>query len=195
MPTKDSQFQWSVVFKKDYINRKTYYNLPNSAIWGWLSIESQPQNPEFRNNHENFHPCILSLKINFVVANSADPDEMPHDAAFHLDLHYLSKYQFRGFQSIKGYELISELRLFAHLTRENLSSGLPTRWDSNQFAQLQRLSSGVLILTREWMTKVLIILRKCGSAVAQWKSAWLETAGPRVRASPASLRCVLEQEH
>ena len=28
-----------------------------------------------------------------------------------------------------------------------------------------------------------------GSAVAQWKSAWLETEGPRVRASPASLRC------
>ena len=28
-----------------------------------------------------------------------------------------------------------------------------------------------------------------GSAVAQWTSAWLETEGPRVRASPASLRC------
>ena len=21
-------------------------------------MESQPQNPEFRNNHENFHPCL-----------------------------------------------------------------------------------------------------------------------------------------
>ena len=30
---------------------------------------------------------------------------------------------------------------------------------------------------------------KHGSAVAQWSSAWLETEGPRVRASPASLRC------
>ena len=28
-----------------------------------------------------------------------------------------------------------------------------------------------------------------GSAVAQWLSAWCETEGPRVRASPASLRC------
>ena len=28
-----------------------------------------------------------------------------------------------------------------------------------------------------------------GSAVAQWKSAWLETAGPRVGASPVSLHC------
>ena len=26
-------------------------------------MESQPQNPEFRNNPENFHPC-LSLQIN-----------------------------------------------------------------------------------------------------------------------------------
>ena len=24
-------------------------------------MESQPQNPEFRNNHENFHPCIINL--------------------------------------------------------------------------------------------------------------------------------------
>ena len=33
------------------------------------------------------------------------------------------------------------------------------------------------------------------SAVAQWQSAWLETEGPQVQASQASLRCVLEQEH
>ena len=30
--------------------------------------------------------CIVSLKINFVLVNSADPDEMPN-AAFHLGLH------------------------------------------------------------------------------------------------------------
>ena len=30
---------------------------------------------------------FLSLKISFVLANSADPDEMPHSAAFHLGLH------------------------------------------------------------------------------------------------------------
>ena len=30
---------------------------PNSAFLGSLSMESQPQNPEFRNNPENFHPC------------------------------------------------------------------------------------------------------------------------------------------
>ena len=37
------------------------------------------------------------MKIVFVIANSADPDEMPHDVAFHLGLHCLSKYPFRGF--------------------------------------------------------------------------------------------------
>ena len=40
---------------------------------------------------------ILALKIDFVVANSADPDEMSHYGAFHLCLHCLSKYPFRGF--------------------------------------------------------------------------------------------------
>ena len=25
-------------------------------------MESQPQNPEFRNNLKNFHPCIQTLK-------------------------------------------------------------------------------------------------------------------------------------
>ena len=39
---------------------------------------------------------ILSL-----IANGADPDEMPHYAAFHLGFHFLSKYPFRGFSSTK----------------------------------------------------------------------------------------------
>ena len=30
-----------------------------------------------------------------------DPDEMPHYVAFHLDLHILPKYLFRGFQNTK----------------------------------------------------------------------------------------------
>ena len=41
------------------------------------------------------------LKINFVLAKSADPDEMPHYAAFHLGLHCLPKYWFRCFWSSK----------------------------------------------------------------------------------------------
>ena len=34
---------------------------------------------------------FLSLKIDIVLANRADPDEMPHYAAFHLDLHCLAR--------------------------------------------------------------------------------------------------------
>ena len=45
---------------------------------------------------------FLSLKIVLILPNSADPDEMQHDAAFHLGLHCLPKYLFRGFQSTKG---------------------------------------------------------------------------------------------
>ena len=43
------------------INQRSYYNLTNSAFWGWLSTESQPQNPEFRIDLENFHPCTPIL--------------------------------------------------------------------------------------------------------------------------------------
>ena len=38
-------------------------SLLNSAFWGWLSMESQPQNPEFRIDPENFHPCNIKWGI------------------------------------------------------------------------------------------------------------------------------------
>ena len=43
----------------------------------------------------------LSLKIILGLANSVDPDEMQHDAVFHLGLHYLQKHLFRGFHYTK----------------------------------------------------------------------------------------------
>ena len=47
--------------------------------------------------------CILlSEDLFFTFINSVDPDEMPHYAAFHLGLHCLKKYSFRGFPNIKG---------------------------------------------------------------------------------------------
>ena len=38
----------------------------------------------------------MFLKIGFILAISADPDEMPPFAAFYLGLHYLPKYLFTG---------------------------------------------------------------------------------------------------
>ena len=42
---------------------------------------------------------FLSLKIAFILVNSADSDEMPPYVAFHLGLHCLSKYPFTGIQN------------------------------------------------------------------------------------------------
>ena len=44
----------------------------------------------------------FSLKFNFVLANSADPNEMPHIVAFHLGLHCLPKYPFTWIQTPKS---------------------------------------------------------------------------------------------
>ena len=42
------------------------------------------------------------MKFFLILANSADPDEMQHHAAFHQGLHCLIKYPIRGFQYTKG---------------------------------------------------------------------------------------------
>ena len=44
----------------------------------------------------------MSLKIGFILANSAAPDEMLPYAAFHLGLHCLPMYLFTGIQNEKG---------------------------------------------------------------------------------------------
>ena len=45
---------------------------------------------------------FLSLKFVLILVSSAGSDEMQHHAAFNLDLYYLPKYLFRGFQFTKG---------------------------------------------------------------------------------------------
>ena len=53
--------------------------------------------------HEDcFNYVFLSLKIVLILENTADPDEVQHYDAFHLDLHFLQKYPFWGFQYAKG---------------------------------------------------------------------------------------------
>ena len=47
--------------------------------------------------------CISFYEHVFcLILNIADPDKMPHNAAFHLGLHCLSKFLFRGLCSTKG---------------------------------------------------------------------------------------------
>ena len=49
---------------------------------------------------------FFCLKIFFTCTKCVDPDEMQHYAAFHLSLHSLQKYSFRGFPNTKGYEIL-----------------------------------------------------------------------------------------
>ena len=45
--------------------------------------------------------------MDFIIANSADPYEMPHRVAFHLGLPCSLKYPIRGFWSIKSIQRLS----------------------------------------------------------------------------------------
>ena len=56
----------------------------------------------------------MSLNIVFIFSNSADSDEIEYYIAFHLGLHYLPKYPFRGFlythEGLKSFESLSLCR-------------------------------------------------------------------------------------
>ena len=54
----------------------------------------------------------MSLNIVFICANSADLDEMPAYAAFHLGIHCLPKYLFISIQNEKG-----DLFVLIHIMR------------------------------------------------------------------------------
>ena len=60
-----------------------------------------------------------------MLANSADPDEMQRDSAFHQGLHCLLKFPFKGFQYTKGLMFLT---------------ALPTKSDSDELFWLQLLS-------------------------------------------------------
>ena len=52
----------------------------------------------------NSNKHFISFSEDFVFVNSADPDEMSLYAAFHLGLHCLPNYSFRGCQYLKGFK-------------------------------------------------------------------------------------------
>ena len=64
---KNSKFKGQIPLNKLKLNQKSYYYLQISAFWGWLYVGIQPQNPEFRNNPENFQPCtyVISTKVSW----------------------------------------------------------------------------------------------------------------------------------
>ena len=72
-----------------------------------LGLESLPQYPfgEGLMNPKNI--TFLSLKIDFVIANGADPDEMPR-VAFHQGLDCLLKYLFGG----SGLQRVNETKKY-----------------------------------------------------------------------------------
>ena len=47
----------------------------------------------------------MSMKIIFISATSADPDEMLHYASFHLGLHCLQIFLFTDIQNVKSYQI------------------------------------------------------------------------------------------
>ena len=54
---------------------------------------------------------FLYLKVVFILANTADPGEMPPNSTFHLGLHCLSKYLFISLQNEEGYlEKVSRMK-------------------------------------------------------------------------------------
>ena len=59
----------------------------------------------------NFQKNIVfyCLEIFLTFTNSVDPDEMQYHATFHLDLHCLQKYSFRGFPNTNLKGLMSSL--------------------------------------------------------------------------------------
>ena len=75
----------------------TFFMKSDGVTSGWSILYIEGSRLIFSNQN-----VFLSLKIVFVLANSVDPDEMPHYAAFHLRLHCLPKYPFWGPWSTKG---------------------------------------------------------------------------------------------
>ena len=65
----------------------------------FLGVSSYTCN--FKKNH------IVFSEDYFTFTKNVEPDEMQHYAAFHLVLHFLQKYLFRGFPNTKGLLIIT----------------------------------------------------------------------------------------
>ena len=68
---------------------------------------------------------FVSLNVDFVFTNSVDPDEMPHSAALHQDLHCLKNVPFRIFQSTTSYFHVLYFRTEYHASSDVCETVLP----------------------------------------------------------------------
>ena len=104
-----------------------------------------------------------------------------HNICFHSPI-------YENYPSIFSYRLINKILLSTHLTPffSSSSETLPSVNMNTCFGCSKGQSNWDSFYENQNM---LLFMNKKGSAVAQRQSTWLETEGPRVRASPASLRC------
>ena len=77
---------WKMVYKFPGIDEKTQRNLP--------TFDQNVRTVYPSKNHVTTHPDTGNPRTG-TFTNSEDPDEMPHNAAFHLGQHCLSKKSFR----------------------------------------------------------------------------------------------------
>ena len=109
----------------------------------------------------------------FLWVNRIDPEQTLHSAAASdQGLHFLPRSQNLHARHNWIYSFI-----IGALSRENLSSGFPTRVDLNRPAQLQKLGGVIetrgIILSRQRTTKALTRLRGC----AGWSARFLFPCG------------------
>ena len=80
----------------------------------WYNKYETVQFVSIQNFYKMMYYVSLEVVLYFTSANSAEPDEMPHKAAFHLDLHCLTKYLFhkKSFEHFDQRTILVNNRLF-----------------------------------------------------------------------------------
>ena len=113
-------------------------------------MESQPQNPEFRNNPENFHPCKLAATCVFQqcgILTSADSDE-PVQPLFKLrnsKLCSVSSLTIKAYSPGRVGQTVTCLATDASLTADpGVESSIPGR--SNTFVEIDHEIISTVIL-------------------------------------------------
>ena len=76
---------WKLSLVKLKMNQRSYNNLPNSGFWGWLSLKSQPQNPEFRILKTLTHVTVEMTPISYKLLLQSLPVYEWDDDILHIN--------------------------------------------------------------------------------------------------------------